>query len=117
MVAVRSIRQVPGQLNPLLIDGTVASVLLAAAAIELTRHLQAGQRPATAWQTGPVFCGSGCGYRDRDRRDSTSELAIDWSLPSSGISSSPARYSGIPPPPTIVKTTKASRMIITSTPR
>jgi hypothetical protein len=40
---------------------------------------------------GSVLSGSGCGYRDRDRRDSMSELAMDWPLPSSGISSSPAR--------------------------
>jgi len=40
---------------------------------------------------GSVFSGSGSGYRDRDRRDSMSELTTDWSLPSSGISSSPAR--------------------------
>ena len=117
MLAVRSIRRVLGQLNPLLIDGTVALVPLAAMAVQLTGYLQAGQRPRTAWHTGPVFSGSGCGYRDRDRRDPMSELAIDWSLPSSGISSSPARYSGIPAPPTIARTTKASRMIITSTPR
>jgi hypothetical protein len=30
-------------------------------------------------------------YRDRDRRDSMSELAMDWLLPSSGIRSSPAK--------------------------
>ena len=48
-------------------------------------------QPATAWHTGLSFSGSGCGYRDRDRRDPVSELAMDTSLPSSGISSSPAR--------------------------
>ena len=30
-------------------------------------------------------------YRDRDCRDSMNEPAMDWSLPSSGISSRPAR--------------------------
>lgn len=30
-------------------------------------------------------------YRDRDGTDWMSELAMDWLLPSSGISSSPAR--------------------------
>jgi hypothetical protein len=48
-------------------------------------------QPATAWHTGLSLSGSGCGYRDRDRRDPASELAMDTSLPSSGISSSPAR--------------------------
>jgi hypothetical protein len=49
------------------------------------------RQPATAWWTGLSLSGSGYGYRDRDRRDPVSELAMDTSLPSSGISSSPAR--------------------------
>ena len=50
--------------------------------------------PAPRWPPGPAgphCAGSGCGYRGRDRRDSMSEPAMDTSLPSSGISSSPAR--------------------------
>ena len=48
-------------------------------------------QPVTAWHEGVSFSGTGCGYRDRDRRDPVSEPAMDTSLPSSGISSSPAR--------------------------
>ena len=42
---------------------------------------------------------------------------METSLPSSGISSRPARYSGMPAPPTTVRTTNAIRTIISSTPK
>ena len=48
-------------------------------------------RPGPPGSAGLSFYGSGCGYRDRDRRDSMSDPAMDTSLSSSGISSSPAR--------------------------
>jgi hypothetical protein len=55
------------------------------------QDLRARQAAGGPLAYGSVLPGSGCGYRDRDRRDPASALAMDWSLPSSGISSSPAR--------------------------
>jgi hypothetical protein len=55
---------------------------------------------------------SSADYRDRDGRDSMNAPAMDWSLPSSGISSRPARQSGMPTPPTTVRTTKTIRTLM-----
>jgi hypothetical protein len=50
-----------------------------------------GDGAATEVEDSADMLLSSADYRDRDRRDSMNASAMDWSLPSSGISSRPAR--------------------------
>jgi hypothetical protein len=49
--------------------------------------------------------------------ESSREVARETSLPSSGMRKRQARYAGTPAPPIAVKTMKAMRMTVVSTPR